>query len=86
MRLCRSCDAPIVWALTTTGKRIPLDADPDDLDRPGRFDDGNLRFVGANPAVIEARKGGAQGEFPHRSHYVTCPQSAQWRTRGTGAP
>ena len=25
---CRSCDAPIIWALTERGRRIPLDAVP----------------------------------------------------------
>lgn len=27
MNRCRSCEAPIVWATSILGKRIPLDAD-----------------------------------------------------------
>jgi hypothetical protein len=26
---CRSCDAPLLWAVTPAGRRIPLDPEPD---------------------------------------------------------
>lgn len=25
---CRSCGAPVIWVLTSVGKRMPLDAEP----------------------------------------------------------
>lgn len=30
MSTCRSCGAAIIWAFTTTGKRMPVDAEPTD--------------------------------------------------------
>ena len=32
---CRSCDAPLRWAITDRGRRIPLDPAPVDLDHHG---------------------------------------------------
>lgn len=75
MTRCRSCEAPIVWALTPGGKRIPLDADP--------VPDGN--------AVIIERRAGVPvielidladvdaGAVRYRSHFATCPQANEWR-------
>lgn len=39
MSACKSCGAPIVWAVTLTGKRMPLDEKPEKrfvLDRDGK--------------------------------------------------
>jgi hypothetical protein len=66
---CRSCGAPIEWAVTTRGKRIPLD--------PGTHPDGNIdlvdgiAYITGQIAVPTRRR---------RSH--TCPNADQHRKRG----
>jgi hypothetical protein len=72
MAACRSCEALIIWAETTTGKRMPLD------ERPSAK--GNLVFVGgvARAATDDDRR-------LHRplytSHFATCPDAATFRRR-----
>jgi hypothetical protein len=70
-----------VWATTEAGKAIPLDPDPrddgnliDDTDRPrgGPF----VRSLSAQRALGED-----DPETRYVSHYVTCPQAADWRKR-----
>jgi hypothetical protein len=72
MSLCRSCGAEIFWAKTTTGRNIPLDADKVG---PLMVPDGNLDFVDSG-AVMVVGPGGKM-----RSHFATCPNAAQHRTR-----
>lgn len=74
---CRSCAAPVIWAVTTRGKAMPVDAVTDA--------DGNL--------VLEARVDGpplarvlpVAKRFGRRdlrmSHFVACPQADQWRAK-----
>lgn len=70
MSSCRSCGAPIEWARTPKGKRIPLDVEP----RP----DGNLAFVAGE--LVNAA--GLPPEVERRvSHFATCPNAAQHRRR-----
>jgi hypothetical protein len=67
---CRSCGAPIEWAVTTKGKRIPLD--------PGTFDEGNIDVVDGiayttgQLTTVDRRR---------RSHFATCPNANQHRKR-----
>jgi len=72
---CSSCDAPIIWAVTDAGKRMPLDAEP--------APDGNvvLTRVGGQ---ARARKGSEFGpNMPrHKSHFATCPNANQHRGKG----
>lgn len=77
MAECRSCNAPIRWALTVkNGKHIPIDVEP--------VPDGNL--------VIEHRNGGDEARPAtdtdkklmrplFKSHFATCPQSPSWRRK-----
>lgn len=77
--LCRSCGASIIWAVTSTGRKMPLDAQPVPSSvKTGRFrltlgpDDSVLaQFV---PAYAED-----DAEDLHLSHFATCPQSPGWR-------
>jgi len=66
---CRSCDAPIIWAHTSTGRLMPVDANP--------VEGGNLSLkqVGdrIEAQVVEPGKG------KYVSHFATCPQSKAWR-------
>ena len=71
MSSCSSCGAPIVWAVTPSGHRMPLDADP--------VPAGNLVFDGelARHAELDDDPAGARWV----SHFATCPESDQWRRR-----
>lgn len=71
---CRSCGAPIWWAMTPKGRRIPLNA-PGDHPHPNlavwRDDTGVLR---ASPTPPEGLTVTAT-----TSHFATCPQADEHR-------
>jgi hypothetical protein len=76
--VCGSCGAPIRWAVTVNGKRMPVDDQP--------VPDGNLILSDPAPgayaptaAVIDpdALLIGDPPRFV--SHFVTCPNAAQHR-------
>ena len=60
---CRSCGAAIVWAKTTTGKSMPLDAEP--------VPDGNI--------VLHEGVAYVTGTGDRKSHFATCPNAARHR-------
>lgn len=78
--VCRSCKAPVRWAVTDSGTAIPLDAEP--------VDGGNIRLAGARVpggtprAVIvpDARRAEFAGEL-YVAHFATCPDAGQHRRR-----
>jgi hypothetical protein len=73
---CGSCGAPIIWADTRHGRKMPVDAEPSP--------NGNveLRTVGG---VVLATVGDAVLSLPgmagtmHMSHFATCPHASEWR-------
>jgi hypothetical protein len=77
LKKCRSCQAEIFWALTSDGKRMPVNAMPDPT---GGF---VLELVSYLPAGehLEARV----FDFHHNerkrytSHFATCPDAGSWR-------
>jgi hypothetical protein len=71
MSQCRSCGADIAWALTTNGKRIPVDVEP--------AENGNIRLRRvAGQVLADVVKPGS--ERPLRvSHFATCPDAARHR-------
>lgn len=77
MSECRSCHAPIEWAVTDSGKRIPLDMDP--------APDGNLEPINKLPdgtlvvAVVPLAAAIPAHDDRRISHFVTCPQADNWR-------
>ena len=75
MARCRSCSAPIRWARTEHGKRIPLDAEPYAGDDPrGLF---VLREGGELALAVPA--GALEDEPRYRSHFATCPNAEEHR-------
>jgi hypothetical protein len=73
---CRSCGRPIIWCLTTRGKTMPVDAEPDP--------DGLLTLdTLASGVVLAAHDSpGQPGLFTrdrYTSHFATCPQAEGWR-------
>jgi len=68
---CRSCKASIVWAITSTGRRMPFDAKPDSA---GRF---TLTPRGGD---MVAEHVGTDHEGPlYRSHFATCLEADRFR-------
>ncbi len=74
---CRSCDAPIRWATaTTTGRRMPIDAEPtaDGNVTVHRGDDGQA-VATVHPAGVTPL--GTRWT----AHFATCPAAAEHRRR-----
>jgi hypothetical protein len=86
---CRSCGEPIIWTITTNGKRMPVDAEPWPAARGFRidetvldeaqmgFNDDDLRPGKDILATFTAEP--ADGERLYQSHFATCPQAAEHR-------
>lgn len=78
MAECKSCKAPIVWAVArSTGRRMPVDQEPVAL--------GNitLDYSGMLPAadVLAGSKLATarhEGKELRLNHFVTCPDRADW--------
>jgi hypothetical protein len=75
---CKSCGAPIEFAITPKGQRIPLDV--------GEFSNGNIVVTDGIARIIgPARVIGPLDEQPflaRRSHFASCPAAAKHRKRG----
>jgi len=84
MSTCNGCGAPMVWAMTTTGRRIPLDAAASDQGPvPLEVEDGNLAPTGR---TVDTRHGPTveveyvrAGAGVHRTHFATCPKADEFR-------
>lgn len=78
---CRSCTAPIMWALTEKGHRMPLDPEP--------TDEGNIVLAHREGLVplatvfsnASAAREGAPNADRYTSHFVTCPHAASHRRK-----
>lgn len=77
---CRSCGASIVWAITSSGKAMPVDAAPSE--------NGTLvlTLVGGEQHVRVVPSDDPRPRF--RAHFATCPDAESWRhrTKGGTAP
>lgn len=80
MKKCRSCDAPIIWALTPSGRKVPLDAEPSPEGNLRVYDINNPTVAYLRPTDREAAKAGGQPLYI--SHFATCPQACVWRDGG----
>jgi hypothetical protein len=83
--MCGSCKAPIFWAATENGAKMPIDAEPVDPAHGG----GNVTLTdrpGMLPlARVHAHAGTLFGvRVVYRSHFVTCPFAARYRRPRTG--
>ncbi len=77
---CRSCDAPIIWCTTTSGKKMPVDAEP--------HVDGNVWVAADFTAYVLGRAEIEKRFTPEeratelrKSHFSTCKQAGDWRRR-----
>lgn len=62
---CRTCEAPVYWCHTRSGKRMPVDAVPSPDGTMGIDADG----------VVGKRTGGPR----YTSHFATCPDADKHR-------
>jgi hypothetical protein len=86
---CRSCDAPLIWTVTTNGKRMPVDADPVVAARGFRIDETLLDEAQMGFNEDELRPGKdvlatftaapALNERLYQSHFASCPFAASHR-------
>jgi hypothetical protein len=92
--VCASCKAPVIWAMTENGKRMPVDAEP--------VESGTIllshRLPAQPPVALVQRAAGlaklraeherSPQEGPLRlftSHFATCPHADQHRRRATSS-
>jgi hypothetical protein len=76
---CGSCGAPMIWAETVNGRRMPVDPEP--------TSDGNVLLTDRThllrqplATVLKAAKCFGRRDL-RKSHFVTCPHSTMWRSR-----
>lgn len=68
MARCKACDAPIIWAETENGNRIPLDAKSEKrfvLGREGSWGDTKVAAM----------------KDTYTSHFATCPNANDFRKK-----
>jgi hypothetical protein len=74
---CRSCQAPITWAVTERGRDMPVNAEPSP--------DGSIELVerGGQPPLARTLKAADRAGKTnlHRSHFADCPNAPTWRRR-----
>lgn len=69
--ICRSCGAEIGWVVSVaSGKRMPIDVVP--------VPNGNIELVAGDGIVVVEPEPDVRRFV---SHFVTCPQSADWRKK-----
>jgi len=84
---CRSCGAPVWWVLSTTGKRLPLDAEPSPagtvmVHGGGEEEAAPVGEVLTGDRLTRARAMVERGDLAlYVSHFATCPHADDWRRR-----
>lgn len=78
---CKSCSAEIEWAVwDRSGKSVPLDVTRDARGNRIETPNGNLA-VAAGKVHFYGPDDSKLARDRRASHFVTCPQSGQWRQR-----
>jgi hypothetical protein len=74
---CTSCGAPIVWAETRSGRKIPLD--------PGPIENGNVEYLPSVGRAFIHVRWHLWTPLPNairtRAHFVTCLHASKHRAR-----
>lgn len=82
---CRSCGADVLWAEWGSGKRMPVDAEPDMRPPPkGGTLALTLRGDPNLGKLIVSKYDVTMGPTRNRytSHFATCPNAGEWRRDG----
>lgn len=75
MSACRSCGAPLRWAVTAKGRRLPLDPEPAAT--------GNVVVDATGAARVLSPLEPRPADVPlYLSHFATCPDANIHRRRG----
>lgn len=88
MIVCRSCGAPIQWAVTEKGKSMPVDLQPSEdgnillQHREGKVPIALYLNEKEKQQLIDALDQRQQRHRLFLSHFVTCKQAASWRKKG----
>lgn len=75
---CRSCGAEIIWCTTSSGKRMPVDAEPGRRGNIAVEVDGHGHAI-AHMVKADARAAELEAGRLHESHFATCEQAEGWR-------
>jgi hypothetical protein len=75
---CRSCGAPIFWAVNSNGNRVPIDAEPVQIEAAGRYAIDWPDAPNTSPRAIHS-------PAIHLTHFATCPNAASHRKRASAA-
>lgn len=91
VKCCRSCGAEVIWAITTNGKRMSVDALPREdgnimlteypasAGQSSSASDGHIEAEYVNPTLFEEWDVPAPEPRQYASHFTTCPEAAHWR-------
>ena len=75
---CRSCGAAAIWAMTTKGRMMLVDAEPSDegnvllVERPGQMPQAQVMTKRDQGSLLEL-------EPLRMAHFATCPNADSWR-------
>ncbi len=80
---CRACQAPIVWATTAGGDRVPVDVEPVDASSGSANVKLTPRSEGRPPCAERVRDQRKFFGVRHgwRDHMTTCPYAEHYRAR-----
>jgi hypothetical protein len=79
---CRSCGADVLWAEWASGKKMPVDAEPDMRPPPkgGSLVLSRRDPAGADKLIVEKwREEHGSKRNRYTSHFATCPNAGDWR-------
>ena len=78
MAVCNSCKATIWWALTPSGKSMPINEKPDPNGTVTTDQNGIVEII-TDPA--EQRLARKRGRKFYTAHFATCPAADKHRRR-----
>jgi hypothetical protein len=73
---CRSCGAPVIWAVSAYGRKLPVDAHPAEAGQWWLTTD-DPRATVPNFRRVDLYTPAAAPRYT--SHFATCPQADKWR-------
>lgn len=73
MTVCRSCKAPVIWALTEQGNSMPIDQDP--------VEGGSIKLEPGHPPIARVVPKAEREGLLYTSHFARCPYAERHRRR-----